>query len=179
MGGSVAMRQPAAHRRYVALATLGTTNQQVTPLGLPAEMLAAATTPEGRQALLEQIVSTMPDPYLAGERGPLVSWFHLPDVPPAVLLADDGLATVIPRRCAAAGTVPGIGIADAATVDVPVLLAYGDLDVSPAPHLEPSFFTAGRDVTLYRLAGSAHCHNSATTRARLWDRLLAWAGTVA
>ena len=32
-------------------------------------------------------------------------------------------------------------------------------------------------LTLYVLAGSAHCHNMAGTRQRLWDRLLGWCGS--
>ena len=41
-----------------------------------------------------------------------------------------------------------------------------------------------RDFTLLRaknvvvLRGSAHCHNTAGTRHRLWDRVLSWAGAL-
>ncbi|MEO8698200.1 MAG: alpha/beta hydrolase [Acidimicrobiales bacterium] len=179
MGGYVAMLQQAAAQSYAALAILGTTNQYVAPLALPEEVITAAATPEGRAALSAQIAAGITDPYISDARPALLSWFHLDDVPRAVIDADNATTeTVVPRGCAATSSVPGITADAASTVAVPVLLAYGDVDVSPAPHLEPSFFTNSRDVSLYLLAGSAHCHNMANTRTRLWDRVLAWCETV-
>jgi pimeloyl-ACP methyl ester carboxylesterase len=179
MGGYVAMLQQAAHHSYDALAILGTTNQHVAPLGLPAEMIAAAATREGRAAIAEQIAAGIPDAYIDNSRGALLSWFHLDDVPRAVVDADLATTqTVVPRRCAANASVPGITVEAAGDIEVPVFLAYGDVDVSPAPHLEPSYFTRSRDVSLYVLAGSGHCHNMANTRALLWDRLLDWCDTI-
>jgi hypothetical protein len=35
------------------------------------------------------------------------------------------------------------------------------------------------DITTVVLADSAHCHNMASSRHRLWRRLLDWAATVA
>jgi pimeloyl-ACP methyl ester carboxylesterase len=178
MGGYVAMLQQAAARSYAGLAILGTTNQAVAPLQLPAGVIAAAATPEGRAALVDQMAAGMPDAYLAGDRTPLRSWFHLADVPDDLIAADEAATlTVVPRRCAAATTVPGITAGAAASIEVPVLLAYGDVDVSPDAHAEPAFFTASNDVTLYVLARSGHCHNLAGTRHRLWDRLLWWCET--
>jgi pimeloyl-ACP methyl ester carboxylesterase len=180
MGGYVAMLQQAAAHSYAALAILGTTNQYVAPLALPAELIAAAATAEGRAAIAAQIAAGIPDPYISDARRALLSWFHLDDVPRAVIDADNSTTeTVVPRGCAATSSVPGVTADAAATVTVPVLLAYGAVDVSPAPHREPSFFTNSRDVSLYLLAGSAHCHNMANTRTRLWDRVLAWCETVA
>ena len=179
MGGYVAMLQQAAHRSYDALAILGTTNQHVAPLGLPAEMIAAAATRDGRTAIAEQIAAGIPDAYIDNSRGALLWWFHLDDVPQAVVDADLATTqTVVPRRCAANASVPGITAEAAGGIDVPVFLAYGDVDVSPAPHLEPSYFTRSRDVSLYVLARSGHCHNMANTRTLLWDRLLDWCDTI-
>ena len=179
MGGYVAMLQQAAAGNYAALAILGTTNQHVAPLALPAEMIAAALTPEGRVAIAKQIAAGIPDPYISNSRGALLSWFHLDDVPQAVIDADLATTqTVVPRGCAASSSVPGITADAAATIEVPVLVAYGEVDVSPAPHLEPRFFSQSRDVSLYVLAGSGHCHNMANTRAILWDRILRWCDTV-
>jgi pimeloyl-ACP methyl ester carboxylesterase len=175
MGGYVAMLQQAAHGSYDALAILGTTNQHVAPLALPAEMITAAATPEGRAAIAEQIAAGIPDAYIENSRGALLSWFHLADVPRAVVDADLATTqTVVPRRCAANASVPGITVEAAGDIEVPVFLAYGDVDVSPAPHLEPSYFTRSRDVSLYVLADSGHCHNMANTRTHLWDRMLDW-----
>ena len=179
MGGYVAMLQQAAHRSYDALAILGTTNQHVAPLALPAEVIAGAATREGRTAIAEQIAAGIPDAYIDNSRGALLSWFHLDDVPRAVVDADlASTQTVVPRRCAANASVPGITAEAAGSIDVPVFLAYGDVDVSPAPHLEPGYFPQSPDVSLYVLAGSGHCHNMSNTRNVLWDRLLDWCDTV-
>jgi pimeloyl-ACP methyl ester carboxylesterase len=179
MGGYVTMFQQAGHRSYAAVAILGTTNQHVAPLGLPPEMIEAARTAEGRAALVEQVVETMPDPFLEAERTPMLPWFHLEDVPPAVVEADTASTlTVVPRRCAAASMVPGVAAAAAATIDVPVFLAYGDVDVSPQPRAEPEFFPATHDITLFLLRGSGHCHNMAGTRHLLWDWIGRWIAEV-
>ena len=129
-------------RTFDAVAILGTTNQAVRIIDLPADFVdAAGQGAESRQRLVETILDGFPDPYLESSRGPLLSAFHLDDVP--------------------------------------VFLAFGDVDVSPCPHLEPSTYPASRDVTLFLLPSSAHCHNMATSRQVLWDRLEAWAATVA
>lgn len=178
MGGYLAMLQQAASGSYAGLAILGTTNQAIGPLNLPAEVIQAATTAEGRAALVDQMTAGIPDPYVAGDRAPLRSWFHLDDVPDELIAADEAATlTVVPRRCAAATTVPGITADAADAIEVPVFLAYGDVDVSPDPHAEPAFFARSNDVTLYVLARSGHCHNLAGTRRKLWDRLLWWCET--
>jgi len=179
MGAYVAIFQQAAHRSYAAVAILGTTNREVEPLGLPEEVVRAAATAEGRAALVEQAAAAMPDPYIEGGREPLLAWFHLADVPRAVVEADNATTlTVVPRRCGAAGGTPGIAVEAAAAIDVPVFLAYGDVDVSPSPHGEPAFYPSSPDVTLYVLRGSGHCHNMASSRRLLWERLARWFGTV-
>lgn len=179
MGGYVAMVQQAAYRSYAGLAILGTTNSAVGPLNLPEDMVAAAATPEGRAALIEEIAGAMPDFYIQGDRSDLSAWFHLADVPAKVVERDLATTlTVVPRRAAAASSVPYVTADAAADVDVPVFLAYGDVDVSIRPHAEPAAFPRSRDVTLFVLPGSGHCHNMASSRQLLWDRLARWCHTV-
>jgi pimeloyl-ACP methyl ester carboxylesterase len=179
MGGYVVTYQQAAYRSYSAVAILGTTYQYVAPLGLPAELLTACATHEGRAIVLEQSLAAFADPYVQGDRQMLVSWFHLEDVPRTVVDTDTATTlTVVPRAAAAASALPGIGSDLAAVIDVPVFLCYGAVDVSPAPHAEPAFFPASRDVTLFVLAGAGHCHNMASSRGVLWDRLASWCETV-
>jgi pimeloyl-ACP methyl ester carboxylesterase len=74
---------------------------------------------------------------------------------------------------------PGFVKEEAAVIDVPVLMAYGERDVSPAPHLEPSAFPQSRDVSLYIAPEMAHMHNFAATRRLLWDRIAGWAEMIA
>jgi len=180
MGGYVAIFQQARFRTFDAVAILGTTNQAVRILDLPADLIDAASGgAESRQRLVDTLMAGFPKPYLESSRGPLLSAFHLDDVPAAVLDADLTTETVVPRLAAAQATVPGIALDAAAMIEEPVFLAFGDVDVSPDPHLEPSTYPASRDVTLFLLTKSAHCHNMATSRQVLWDRLEAWAATVA
>ena len=103
MGGYVSMLQQAAFGSYAGLAILGTTNAAVGQLGLPPEMIEAAATPEGRAALVDQMAAGMPDPYLAGDRAPLRSWFHLPDVADELIAAD--VIGPVMSRSAESGTV--------------------------------------------------------------------------
>jgi hypothetical protein len=39
-------------------------------------------------------------------------------------------------------------------------------------------FTRTTDATLFVLRDSAHCHNQATTRALLWDRMDRWVRSI-
>ena len=175
MGGYLALTQHGAHGSYAGLAILGTTNLAVAPLDLPPELVAAAATPAGRDVVVDQIASGMPDLYIEGDRAPMRSWFHLPDVAEEVVAADDAATlTVVPRRCAAQSSTPGVTLDAASRARVPVFLAYGEVDVSPDPRADAACYCSSPDVTLYLLAGSGHCHNMATTRHRLWDRLLGW-----
>jgi len=51
--------------------------------------------------------------------------------------------------------------------------------VSPDPRAEAGLYCASPDITTVVLTDSAHCHNMASSRHRLWRRLLAWAAVVA
>jgi hypothetical protein len=95
-------------------------------------------------------------------------------VPPDVLAADDAGATRVPVGAAVAAVTPGAHRQAAGKVTVPVFLAFGEVDVATAPHTEVAAYTSSDDVRLLVLRGSAHCHNTATTRQILWDRLADW-----
>ena len=105
--------------------------------------------------------------------------FHAPDVPDAVMDADDAVQSRVPVRAAAEVTTPGFVSEYAAGIDVPVYLCFGSvLDVSPDPYTEPANYRASTDITLHVLEGAAHCHNMASRRHELFDRFAAWAGTI-
>ena len=74
--------------------------------------------------------------------------------------------------------IPGVVAEHAAQIDVPVLIGYGAVDVSPEPRAEARLYRNSPDITTLVLAGSAHCHNMASSRQQLWQRLLTWAETV-
>ncbi|ORW09999.1 alpha/beta hydrolase [Mycobacterium kyorinense] len=176
LGGYLAKLQQTAARSYTALAILGCTNQHVAPLNLDPEFIAAAATPQGRAALIDQFASMIPEPYMDTSRDWLQSWFHLADVPPDVVQADNLTTISVAPQCFSAAAIPGVTADEAALVDVPVFLGYGEMDVSPDPHSEARFYSRSPDVTTFVVPGSAHCHNMASTRHLLWQRLLDWTG---
>lgn len=112
-------------------------------------------------------------------RGQLRQLFYAPDVPDQVIATDDAAESRVPVRAASEVITPGYVAQFAGAVDVPVFLALGaHVDVSPDPQAELTNYRASRDVTLYLVEGSAHCHNFATNRAALWNRIAAWIPSV-
>lgn len=101
--------------------------------------------------------------------------FHLPDVPPEVL-ACSAERTVFPVSLTLAAEAADRGTVRKAaeSIAAPIFVGVGEHDTSPSPHDEAACYRKSGDITFFRLPGSAHCHNFATTRALLWDRLLAW-----
>jgi Alpha/beta hydrolase family len=176
LGSYLAITQQALFSSYAALAVLGCTNQHVAPLNLDAAFIARAATPQGRAALAQEILSALPEPYFDGPREPMQGWFHLDDVPAEVAEADAAVS-VVPRIFGTA-MIPGVVAEHAARIDVPVLIGYGAVDVSPDPRAEGNRYSSCPDITTVILADSAHCHNLASSRHRLWRRLLDWVATV-
>jgi pimeloyl-ACP methyl ester carboxylesterase len=107
------------------------------------------------------------------------SWFHLTDVPADVVVADSVTAKSLVARAFGTAMIPGVVAHHAEQIDVPVLIGYGVVDVSPDSRAEARLYRSCPDITTVVLADSAHCHNMASSRHRLWRRLLGWAATVA
>ena len=179
LGAYLAITQQSLFSSYVGLAALGCTNRHVAPLNLDAAFIARSATPQGRAELAQQILSAMPEPYAEAPREYMQSWFHHADVPADVVAADCVTAKSVVPRVFGTALVPGIVAEHAARIDVPVLLGYGAVDVSPDPRAEAGLYCNSPDITTVIVADSAHCHNMASSRHRLWRRLLAWVGTVA
>lgn len=178
LGGYLAITQQSLFSSYVGLAVLGCTNQHVAPLNLDPAFIARAATTQGRAELAQEILSALRQPYFEGPREHLQSWFHLADVPADVIAADSVTAKSVVPRVFGSAMVPGVVAEHAARIDVPVLTGYGIVDVSPDPRAEAGLYRSSPDITTLVLADSAHCHNMASSRHRLWRRLLAWAETV-
>ncbi|HTY34517.1 alpha/beta hydrolase [Mycobacterium sp.] len=178
LGAYLAVVQQSLFSSYAGLAALGCTNQHVAPLNLDSAFIARAGTPQGRDELARQILSALPERYAEAPREYLQSWFHLADVPADVVAADCVTAKSVVPRVFGTAMIPGVVAEHAAQIDVPVLLGYGVVDVSPDPRAEAALFRSSPDITTVVLADSAHCHNMASSRHRLWRRLLDWAATV-
>ncbi|MCX0272848.1 alpha/beta hydrolase [Nocardia zapadnayensis] len=113
--------------------------------------------------------------------------FHWPDEEPLLMEAD--LATFRPYTGMVRGdastpwgsaTVPACAItmmtdgavsAEAAAIDVPVLVAGGERDTLPDPWAEPTAYRGTRDITVKVVPCMAHMHNFARTRTEIWDAI--------
>jgi pimeloyl-ACP methyl ester carboxylesterase len=119
------------------------------------------------------------DSHVFAPRAYLADLFYAGEVPQAVIDADTAVQSRVPLRSAAEVTTPGFVANYAPHLDVPVFLAFGGaLDVSPNPYAEPANYTSSTDVTLHLVPSSGHCHNFASHRSQLWDRIAAWVPTV-
>jgi pimeloyl-ACP methyl ester carboxylesterase len=173
MGAALAVMQQARSRSFDCLAILGYGYQPLAGLSedLPDGQLLAESA-----ALFSQLPNPCPDGYYTMNRSLLRSQFHFDDVPDDVIMADDAQATVLPRAALHTVAATPTGRPLASTVDVPIFQGWGERDNSPDPHSDGAYFGSCTDYTLYVLPRSGHCHNLATTRAAMWDRLVAWAG---
>lgn len=178
LGGYLAITQQALFSSFAALALLGCTNRHVAPLNLDPAFIARSATAQGRAELAREILSALPQPYFEGPREHLQSWFHLVDVPADVVAADCVVAKSMVPRVFGTAMIPGVVAEHAALIDVPVLIGYGVVDVSPDPRAEAGLYRSCPDITTLVVADSAHCHNMASSRHRLWRRLLDWTATV-
>jgi len=179
LGGYLAITQQALFPSYSGLAVLGCTNQHVAPLNLDPAFIARAATPQGRAAIAGEILAALPQAYFEGPREHLQSWFHLDDVPADVVETDSATTKSVVPRVFGTAMIPGVVAEHAARIDVPVLIGYGVVDVSPEPRAEARLYRSSPDITTVVLAGSAHCHNMASSRQRLWRRLLDWTAAIA
>lgn len=122
--------------------------------------------------------------------------FHYDDVPEAIVALDlDGYPARpegAPQPAWATRFMPGgpnaaperppngaITAGEAALIGVPVLVAVGERDVCPDPWAEPGAYRGSCDVTLTIVPAMGHAHNFASTRSILWERIEAWAETIA
>jgi pimeloyl-ACP methyl ester carboxylesterase len=181
------IRQQGRHRSFDAVAILGTTllelqfsrelaerREALRPI---VEPLAAGVAPELAEQRLYRELGGRPASTVT-YTDEVLQIFHWDDVPEAVIAADSALAGQRSGAISCATMVPDGFAADAAAIDVPVFLGFGERDISPDPRAEAAAYRSSPDITLQVLPGSAHCHNYASTRVRQWGRLAAWARLV-
>jgi pimeloyl-ACP methyl ester carboxylesterase len=182
LGACLTVVTEARHRCYDAVALLGFTHGQkevsVTAVGAE-EREPTADDDKRLETAIEQARAffgdTWDDIYAFAPREPNHAWLHRPDVPAAVIAADDEKAVRWPRQSYVEALLAGHSARFAAQLECNVFLGFGDHDVPPFPHADVAFYPRSSDVTLYVLRNSAHCHNFASSRELLWDRIGLWA----
>ncbi|MFC5333323.1 alpha/beta fold hydrolase [Mycobacterium branderi] len=186
MGGAVTVIMAGVHGSYDAIAVLGFSGiHTVLPLldqhqtaevagsielgadrrdGDPADQSVARTAALIPDFLYPFFWSDVPDDIVdADTRG----GYPLREQAPVF-----GSATL--PNCAGAMLSPGYIAAEAAMVRCPVFIGLGERDAATNPHSEPSAYGRSTDVTLFICDRMAHMHNFASTRGKLWDRLVGW-----
>ncbi len=158
IGGMMVITQQAGHRSFDRLAVLGWSNEPMMLGDADPATMAAGIRPG----------------YLASPRVVMRALFYAPDVPLALIEADEADGSLTPACLGRDALQPGVVHQAAAEIACPVFVMHGAVDTSPRPHAEVGYFRASPDVTLMVLPETAHCHNFATLRHRLWDRLDSW-----
>jgi pimeloyl-ACP methyl ester carboxylesterase len=180
LGACLTALTQARHRCYDAVALLGFTHGNKDRAVSAVGGESAADDDALRKTATEQAKAffgdTWDDVYGSLPREPNHVWLHRPDVPADVIAADDAAAAAWPRQSYVEALLAGYSAHFAAEVDCNVFIAFGDHDVPPEPHADVAYYPRSRDVTLFVLPDSAHCHNFASTRTQLWDRIGVWAG---
>jgi hypothetical protein len=170
MGAMIAIMQQARHETFAALVNLGAAGA-----GLPEHLRHPewATVEVGslRSSLVDLARVQFGGPPTAGR----VPRFHADDVPSSVRAAFRQQQTDLLPSCALASLLPSFIDAERAAITVPLFLGFAEHDLSSGAHDSVPHYPSSSDITLFVLAGSAHCTNQASRRRQLWERLLGWA----
>ncbi len=176
IGGGLVVVQQARWGSYDAVAVLGFTH------GAKARAVASGDDATRRATAVEQAKGFWGDQWEARygvvDKTPHQGWLNGPDVPADIIAADNANAVTWPAAPYVDALHVGYTAASAARVTAPVMIAFGEFDIAEQPRDEVAFYEQSTDVTLFVLAGSYHCHNFQDGRARLWNRLGAWAREV-
>lgn len=165
LGGAIATLLQGDHAACNAVAVLGFSCQYI----------KGAVDPETGKRLRERESTgngyNKTDPTHHRER------FYSKSVPLAIIEAEEAARVPMPDGVAEVIEL-GRTRPAAEQIEVPVLLAYGDRDVSPDPNAEPAFYSNSPGVTLILLPDSGHAHNSASGRVAFWNRIGDWMDSV-
>ncbi|HEY3673476.1 MAG TPA: alpha/beta fold hydrolase [Acidimicrobiia bacterium] len=179
MGGMVIVVEQAEHRTFDAIVVLGHSGDGTWEALTDDERLLMEVPREDREQAMADLarVRARGLPPETARRAAPGSFFNA-DVPRAVKGAFGAQRTELLYSCALSTMIPGHTDTEKAAVTVPVFLAFGDHDLTDDYDGNAARYPSSPDVTLVVLRDSAHCHNQATTRAELWDRVGEWITSV-
>ena len=174
MGAMITIIGQARHGTYRAVANLGGGGA-----GLPAHLVDPGWATWDNDVLRSSLVDLARRQFELPARSDRErpGLFHAPDVPAPVLAAFRDQLTALLPSCALASILPGFTDRERAEVDVPLFLGFGQHDLGQNAHDTVTRYRRCADLTLFVLNGSGHCHNQATNRHELWDRMVTWART--
>lgn len=203
MGGAMTIVQQARYRDYDGIAVLGYSvlhSSPPTPPGQPA--IVGTWIPRDAPLAGDPVVLNQPEVdrsrALRGNRefGYDMGWgFHFDDIDPEIVDRDlahfrrgihdpkaqaghaceSWSSLTTPGAVARKVTAPRAVAQEAASVTVPVLIAFGERDVAVVPKLEPTAYQSADSVDLFICPRMAHMHNFAGTRELFWQRIATWA----
>ena len=159
MGGMMIISQAAMHPVFDRVAVLGWANEPM--------VLGDTDTGKLRAGLI-------PSGYLATPREPVRKLFYWPDVPHALVEADEAHASSTPATLGRAALTPGVVHEEAAAITVPVLVVQSAIDTSPDPSRETAYFKTAASTDLQIVDNAAHCQNFAGSRRSHWADLNDW-----
>ena len=175
MGGMVIAVEQAEHATFDAIVVLGHSGDGTWAALTDHERLLMDEPRDAREQAMVELarVRARGLPPETARRAPPGSFFN-DDVPRAVKGAFGAQRTELLYSCALSTMIPGHTDVEKAAIAVPVFLAFGDHDLTDDYEGNAARYPSSRDVTLFVLHNSAHCHNQATTRKELWDRVARW-----
>jgi pimeloyl-ACP methyl ester carboxylesterase len=179
MGGLLVTVQQAQHRSFDALVGAGHSGRGL-PEVLTDDELAVAG-PDLRS--MEERISALARIRFAADstvprKQPAHGCFFADDVPEAVQRAFADQAVPLLPTCGLTSMIPDSARAERASIDVPTFVAFGDDDLVTDYAASLAQYGSVTDAALYVLAGSGHCHNQASGRHLLWNRMLEWLESV-
>ena len=178
MGAMLTMFQQSLHRSFDAIAPLGYGTAGA--FFDPSPELGRGVRAPTYESVIELARSGALDGQVAAERRTpdLRHRFYWDDVPEDVIAADELTNATLPGVTGPLSIVPFIASDHAGRVECPVFIGLGERDSTRNHDAEAGAYTSSRDITLFILERSAHCHNSAGTRHVLWNRLARWIGAL-
>jgi pimeloyl-ACP methyl ester carboxylesterase len=178
MGGMIVAVQQARHRTFDAIAVLGHGGDGLAHhLSEDERALVGRPLTEIEPELVDFARKRFATPPVARRRAEPASFFA-PDVPRAVKAAFNRQRTRLLWTCGLTSMIPDATDREKAAITAPLFLAFGDADITNDYSGCLARYTAATDAALFVVPGSAHCHNQASTRLVLWDRLARWAGAL-
>jgi hypothetical protein len=183
MGASFLTITQGVHRTFDAVAMLGHSGFQPSwPHPSGRGRIEGMVFPV-RGTDLHTLVSPFPDHTFEE----ILYCFHYEDVPSVIMeaeitaLKDRSDQSGPPWRsatsppCSVTLMAAGAMSPEAGMIDVPILIAVGERDLTADPRAEPTAYRSSSDISVAIFPRMAHVHNFAGTRAQLWDRLCVWA----